>query len=901
MTKTKDSRKNNIIAMGNEGSVMLTVLIAFLFLSILVSIILSSTAVNFRMKAIDRNVKDEFYYAEKALNDIYIGLGADSSDIMGKAYNKVLTVNGEKLTFNDGRESNKVGYDSENETQTIKRFNEIYKTEIEKLVTKDNLSSYISNAAGRMAYLSSTPTLSYRYEDPNSHLLITSETLPDGFTFDRLKALVINDVVITSKNASNGFVSTISTDIIVQSPVIDFITVNKQGLDYAVVANNGIYFKGNTLIKGNVYGGSLTKTQITSDDIGGLVIENGDVNIRASYVVSGADIKVSGENATLNIANNGAESDIWFENLIVDSKSSTALDLEGSLYALDDFVINGEGSEVKIKGSYYGYNDGTFPVKNMDFVKELNNLSTTSASLKKSNSSALIVNSKNAKVDMKDLDTFVMLGKAYINHDSLSDTAVKNADSNKDIAINESVTVKANQQLYLVPAEFLDKSNPAVIQSTDSEGNVFSVSIPDTWFGKPFLVEDDPSDPNKKPYKTVIVKRGSTYFAYCYLNFKDGRDTDGKEFRDKYVEMIYPHTEKQAWNKWATKEERLYSPKNEGTSPTPLEMYERVSSVYELQGSEIYIGNDVKQNSDGSIDVTDENGKLIEGSVHIYSPNGIVQNSKILLNSHEFDSYDVVLKSNNKGIERFEDYSQNMFNKYRWMDTYLDAQEEHSLTNMNKGSAVNYNWNFYSVPDGEGDTVDDFNNAGLPLSRIVWINDSDGEGIQGINGTIRDPDGEFPDCDVIISNRADHKYVLTESLKGFLIVDGDVTVKNGVNVEGFIYATGKVTFEGNNEIKFNSTLFERRISDEIKLVKQEFKSNKNATAATAYKNYYLISYLLNIKANTTGISGRCDNPSRTDLMYNYGKGDGANAVAEINTDYRNYIMFENWKNGQIQD
>jgi len=59
--------------------------------------------------------------------------------------------------------------------------------------------------------------------------------------------------------------------------------------------------------------------------------------------------------------------------------------------------------------------------------------------------------------------------------------------------------------------------------------------------------------------------------------------------------------------------------------------------------------------------------------------------------------------------------------------------------------------------------------------------------------------------------------------------------------------------------------------------------------------------LLNIKANTTGISGRCDNPSRTDLMYNYGKGDGANAVAEINTDYRNYIMFENWKNGQIQD
>ena len=74
----------------NKGSVMITVLVAFLFVAVLAAIILSTVTVNFQMRAVDRSTKDEFYYAEKTLNDLYNGIGQDCSAIMGKAYNEVL-------------------------------------------------------------------------------------------------------------------------------------------------------------------------------------------------------------------------------------------------------------------------------------------------------------------------------------------------------------------------------------------------------------------------------------------------------------------------------------------------------------------------------------------------------------------------------------------------------------------------------------------------------------------------------------------------------------------------------------------------------------------------------------------------------------------------------------------
>ena len=91
MRKTNSFEKLNKISKDNKGSVMITVLVAFLFVAVLASIILATVTVNFKMRSIDRRTKDEFYYAEKALNDLYNGIGQECSEIMGETYNDVLS------------------------------------------------------------------------------------------------------------------------------------------------------------------------------------------------------------------------------------------------------------------------------------------------------------------------------------------------------------------------------------------------------------------------------------------------------------------------------------------------------------------------------------------------------------------------------------------------------------------------------------------------------------------------------------------------------------------------------------------------------------------------------------------------------------------------------------------
>ena len=91
MRRTNSFEKLNKISKDNKGSVMITVLVAFLFVAVLASIILATVTVNFKMRSIDRRTKDEFYYAEKALNDLYNGIGQECSEIMGETYNDVLS------------------------------------------------------------------------------------------------------------------------------------------------------------------------------------------------------------------------------------------------------------------------------------------------------------------------------------------------------------------------------------------------------------------------------------------------------------------------------------------------------------------------------------------------------------------------------------------------------------------------------------------------------------------------------------------------------------------------------------------------------------------------------------------------------------------------------------------
>ena len=85
------SNNNNRKKQHNDmGFSLFTVLIAVSFVGILGLLVLYMALANFNMKVTDLKGKDSFYTAERAIEEIRVGLQQDVGDAMSKAYTQVL-------------------------------------------------------------------------------------------------------------------------------------------------------------------------------------------------------------------------------------------------------------------------------------------------------------------------------------------------------------------------------------------------------------------------------------------------------------------------------------------------------------------------------------------------------------------------------------------------------------------------------------------------------------------------------------------------------------------------------------------------------------------------------------------------------------------------------------------
>ena len=97
MKKFLDRIKKN-----NSGMSIVTVIVAIAFVAILVSIIMMSSVVNFKMKSVNVYAKDSFYSAEQVVDEINVGLQQMVSDGLSYAYTSVMTQYGvEDMTATD--------------------------------------------------------------------------------------------------------------------------------------------------------------------------------------------------------------------------------------------------------------------------------------------------------------------------------------------------------------------------------------------------------------------------------------------------------------------------------------------------------------------------------------------------------------------------------------------------------------------------------------------------------------------------------------------------------------------------------------------------------------------------------------------------------------------------------
>lgn len=895
MRRTNSFEKLNKIGKDNKGSVMITVLVAFLFVAVLASIILATVTVNFKMRSIDRRTKDEFYYAEKALNDLYNGIGQECSEIMGETYNDVLSKykKSDDSTYMDEEEA----YKSFKKAFVTAFYKDIASNQADKFsayVVKDTSKKGSSDKASR-AIVKKYGTIKYYNNSSRSEsYTISSES---DANIEKIGFIVIEGVKVQSNPDANenvGYISEINTDIVVEVPRVSFFTTNNRAYDYAILANDGIELESNAIVKanGNVYGGTLPFTEIADNvssykkaaDYGGITLnDNSKFEINdAAYVVSGGDITLNGGEFSLNQNNTMLNNQIWFENIEVNKPS--VIKVNGDLFAADDLQINSGAdgaTTVNIKGSYYGYNDGARQMTGEAGTKKLttkkaiitsrNDYEKASADNDNisSRSSSIVINAKQANVDMSDLKTLLLCGNAFINHMSKdkiepgsdiqnnrkAETPPKtdylkliiDAGKISDASVPESVALKMTQDIILMPTEFLKDTNPRICESGSSDPfQADAVSIPSDWFGLSYI---DPAKPYT--YVKLDADNSAMIYAYCYLNFKDD------ESKTAYVKAVIDGADT-------------------GAQPTAYDIKSEMLDRMEAYKDKLTI-------------------KVGNASTRLYA-NGAVLN-------YEGNNLTVTDPSSYTDSNAFTSYSANLYKRYRMLDTYLDSMADVPL----------------SATDTKNIDKQDFEDDAdkLPAGRFFWLWGL--ENAAGGAGTIKAADAtkaqeelkEFGSNFVYIksSSQVDLASELTGANphKAFVIVDGDAKVSSKLTIQGFLVCTGKLIIEDELNVTYDSTLLNKRIEKELKkLIDNGGFHDETAPASNTQMKNLLIYYLLNESRSFYGGGDTYKLPAKVNDLtnvemyreYKFSEGTTSNSSLDLNTDYINFVYFENWKKGQ---
>lgn len=412
----------------NKGMALITVIVAIGFIAALVSILLMTTTINFKMKNVNSKGKDTFYSAEQVLDEVNIGLQRIVSDCMSEAYLDIM--------------NNYASYDSKTKTEMLTTM--YYEKLWERLELADShhaqydvaiLESFLKestkwhddsvfgeNAEGGgygaiiAAYDSTTG------KDTNAGRMITY--LNDG--------VVLKDLRVYYKD-EKGFVSVIQTDIRLAYPQFDFAASSELPNIpyYCMIADGGAVVSSTVKadLAGNVYANNLQFTGPTTNDAKTKVVTGDDDLMIVKYNL---ELKNSELNLTTpSGVNPGKDTVLWANNIILESSKAN---INGTIQLKNDLNIKGISSAVKLTGEYVGFGTGATP----------------------GTSSSIVVNGKETTIDLSKLTRITIGGRAYAatnksKYDSTIDTSLINT-KNDDILMGESLAVKSNQLYYLVPA-----------------------------------------------------------------------------------------------------------------------------------------------------------------------------------------------------------------------------------------------------------------------------------------------------------------------------------------------------------------------------------------------------------------------------------------------------------------
>lgn len=471
--------------LNNSGSSIILVVVALGFIGILTGALLTAAAYAYRQKLYNYNSKDNFYYLEQSMNEIYAGVGIQTMDSLKQAYDE--TVN--YIVYYNPSTS---AYVSRSNDEANKKFKTLFMEKVAASaffnsssdVIADNLASLISNDSVTIDKNRIHVTY-WTINAAGNEVEITKAEAASNV----VSKIVIEDVVLSRTSeykrsqASGSFTQTISTDIEVSQPDFD-VNFTSTALDmstafeYAIIADNGVEITQGTdtslAVKGNIYAAAdyynkwfsteygnskevtladgkkrtIAKT-IANDSIfanydgttdktaySGLYISNSNVAFLSDLLVIPGSIAVMDNSSVSIYSKDGVQigdSEVWCDDFVLggdsvktgDSYAGPTAMLRANMHVKDDLELNANGSSFSLVGTYDGYGNSS-TIDDRKFVSSVSiDLYQDSTKARKGhfNSSAIAINGLKSTLDLSSVKTLNVAGRTYIEHSKTESTS----------------------------------------------------------------------------------------------------------------------------------------------------------------------------------------------------------------------------------------------------------------------------------------------------------------------------------------------------------------------------------------------------------------------------------------------------------------------------------------------
>lgn len=913
-----------------RGSTLIIVSIGIIFMGVLGAIIIAVSTASLQMKYQDYSAKANLYDNERVLDDIYHGIGNAVTEDFNAAYYEVLSQTADpdnpgELSFETYATQDAAFYDfskrfvlklidrygapgdyAAEDTSVPGVLNQADLAALHRMIAEDNagfIGGDQANSSIRLDSIGGVRILSISGSEITAVANIANAAI-DGFTTpdpnqnaydeDNIPGkYIFKDVRVSYRDPDDsgvtgtGYESTITTDIEIEVPYLNFFQDSSRIFEYAMIANRGIYFDGDhdklnsrgaRTVVGNVYAGLGTESDPDSSAnikkyqgidavsqkvglYGGLNMYNSDITFSSNYLIAKGDINL--RSSTVNFESQSAvEGQVWTESIrtvaAADVRNETGhvgskiSSRNTSFYVANDMELNEDDSSFIMDsgaaGNYYGYNAGNMAddaadssYKTWERKKQTADFGTTMAHAA---NSAIIMNGRKTAVSLGGLSGDVIInGLAYI--DFASRPVISSSGALEEYATGESLAVKSNQYIYLAPSEYLTVPNPLRWPDDGSEPpDADAAEVwPATggWFGEENIGEG--------PYVTTHLVNS---VSYVDLVAKDVYDRAGKiTYRyyyldlgtkaEEYAELVMNMPGDSAFIDANAADPRcaayvIYTPAQR-------------NQIWELKESLL------SRLDNTDISVTNNYNR-------IFTP-GVVPNYSGADN--ELDT----LPGNSLPQDYVAKKEQEFYRRYISLYQALDPREGFSINNNGLGDGEPI-INDYGNLAGDLSPAGNFVNFNA-LEQMAHSNQNNGIVFKN---NYRDSGYGYA---VMLHKDTANPAIINydfdgnndKIINGILISRGDVIIEDGFSFRGLIIAGGKITVKGDGFIENNVGVIQGIINEEMLI------ESAKPDGAPMEANHVL-AYLTDINVSHSAID---------------------QTMRVLGSDYTQYMSYSNWRRG----